>query len=84
MPSDLLEDVTDHNGNSVFLEMKASGHAILSILGEDTTDDENSRVEFHLMPNETGLRLAEQIEDGLRAWREQVDHLRQSGIVESR
>lgn len=80
MGSELLEDVTDHKGNSINLEMKVSGHAILSIFGDDTLEDEDGITEFHLRPNEDGIRLAERIEGGLRAWREQVAHLRQSGV----
>lgn len=83
MSSELIEDCLDHKGNSVGLEMKASGYAILSIFGQDlcnsSESEEDSIVEFHLKPTEDGFKLAIQIENALKDWRKQVGVINGTG-----
>jgi hypothetical protein len=75
--SELIEDVEDKHGISVTIEMKASGYAFLTLMSNDERDDEI--LSFRLTPDNAGLENARKIEDGLRAWREQVANLKNIG-----
>lgn len=73
MPAEIIEELLDSTECSLSLEMKASGLAILNLF--KTTNTEDVTVNFLLTPDAEGLRLAEQIEQGLREWREQVGRI---------
>ena len=76
MSSELIEDIEDSNGTSIYLTMSASGHARIILLSEHQIHQDmigdTLAVDFRLPPNEEGLRAAEKIENALRAWREQI------------
>ena len=62
MISDLIEDMKDDYGVSLYLEMRNNGHVFLSI----------DEYHFHLSPTPQGHQQAQVIEDALLAWREQT------------
>lgn len=72
MSSDLIEDIEDKKGASIMLAMKASGHAILTIMEENDIHyemgGEKLVADFRLPPTEDGIRLAEKIIAGLVEW----------------
>jgi hypothetical protein len=80
MTSELIEDIEDKRGTAIMLSMRATGHAVLTLM--DKTD-EIQMIDFHLDPNANGLELSKKIEQGLIAWREQVVYLQNQRVTES-
>jgi hypothetical protein len=74
MSSNLIEDLDDGQGVDLFLEMKATGHAFLTLCDMTRGEyrEEYEEISFYLPPTEAGHHKAKIIEDALRAWREQT------------
>lgn len=73
MSSDLLEFLEeDPNKSSLMMEMKASGTAFISILPDDFERNINHYI---LEPNESGIKNAEMIIQGIQGW---IDHIKET------
>jgi len=88
MSSELLEDIEDKLGNSVFVTLVMSGHANLTLMsGHDRSCHEcgvgPDVIDFELTPDKDGFEIAEKIESALRAWREKVQTTLEYGKVET-
>jgi hypothetical protein len=75
MSSDYLEDVKDHKGNSIHLQMRARGFAeLITFEADELCEDqiivkkEGEIVRFELFPDEKGWKNAETIADALKDW----------------
>lgn len=61
MSAELLEIESDDNCTDIGLEMKASGHAWLTLVDDEVLG-------YHLIPNEDGWKKAEAIAAALQEW----------------
>ena len=72
MSADLLEDVKDENGTSVFLEMNSCDYIFLSIMEDDKHTPDEKYAVLTIAPDNNGLDIAKKISNALLAWREHV------------